>query len=77
MTTEYSVMIPGELHEQMQAEARRAGLSMDEWLRRAIEARLDSSRQATDPLTRLSALSAPTGDLPDMLSEIREGRAHN
>jgi len=58
--------------------AQRKRLSKGEWVRRAIEEALERSgggKLATDPLSELARLQAPTGDIASMLEEIEAGRA--
>lgn len=60
-----TLMLPPELKIRAQQQARKLGVSLGEFIRRAIEARLDDSRQAeraADPLFADDAVF--TGDAP-------------
>jgi hypothetical protein len=48
-------------------------MTKGEWVREAIERAL-ADRAPGDPLERLSALGAPTGDIDQLLAEIEAGR---
>jgi hypothetical protein len=52
-------------------------MSKGEWVRRVLQESLLQPRKGrvmSDPLLRLESLSAPTGDIGRMLSEIDSGR---
>jgi hypothetical protein len=68
------VLIPGGLERRVRKAAQRRRLSTGAWVRQAIERQLADDRPAADPLDRLRALGAPTGDIDQMLSEIDAGR---
>ena len=78
MSHRLQVLIPEELDARIRKAAARDRVSKGEWVRRAIEAVLrhgTDARGASDPLARLSALEAPTGDIDQMLDEIEAGRS--
>ena len=71
-------MIPEELDARIRKAANRERISKGEWVRRAIQVALcrgPDSRVGSDPLARLAALDAPTGDIDQMLGEIETGRS--
>jgi hypothetical protein len=68
------VLIPPGLEARIRKAAQRRSLSKGEWVRRALESALAEPERAADPLARLSALGAPTGDIIQMLAEIEAGR---
>jgi hypothetical protein len=78
MSHRLQVLISPELDQQLEKAAQRSRISKGEWVRRALQ---DSLRQpsrkgaAYDPVARLSGLSAPSGDIAKMLSEIERGRS--
>lgn len=49
-------------------------MSKGAWVRKVLEAALDHEATGPDPLARLAALDAPTGDIDEMLTEIEAGR---
>ena len=59
--------------------ARRAGLTVSEWARRALRAARDA-QAGPSPTSRLDALDRargcnhPSGDIGEMLAEIERGR---
>ena len=59
--------------------ARRAGLTLSEWARRALRAARDT-QAGPSPASRLEALERalrcdhPTGDIDEMLADIERGR---
>ena len=72
------MLIPEELDARIRKAASRERISKGEWVRRAIEAVLRSGTggdSGSDPLARLAALEAPTGDIDQMLAEIEAGRS--
>ena len=78
MSYRLQVLLPPDLDTRIRKEAQRSRVSKGEWVRRAIEERLDRARTATsglDPVTRLGALGAPVSDIRQMLSEIEAGRS--
>ena len=59
--------------------ARRAGLTVSEWARRALRAARDaqagpSPSSRVDALDRALACNHPTGDIGDLLADIERGR---
>ncbi len=76
MSKRLQILVPKELDGRLRKAADREQVSMGEWVRRAIEERLEQ-RAATlpdDPLAALRGLCAPTADIDDMLAEIERGR---
>ena len=79
MSHRLQVLIPEDLDARVRKAAQRLRVSKGEWVRAALEAAL--SRGATqvaegrDPLDRLEALDAPTGDIASMIAEIESGRS--
>jgi len=67
-------LISESLEVRLVEAARRSRLSKAEWVRRAIERTLSSEKMASDPLEELSRLGAPTGDIEQILAEIKAGR---
>lgn len=72
------VLLPGEDLVEIRWLARREGLTVSEWVRRALrEAR--ESKPVNDPETKLKAIrraaefSFPTADIEQMLEEIEPG----
>jgi len=77
MSHRLQVLIPEELDARIRKAARRLRVSKGEWVRRAVEAALQSASghsDGVDPLSRLGSLEAPTADIDQMLSEIEAGR---
>jgi hypothetical protein len=68
------VLIPEKLEAKIRQAAERERISKGEWVRRAIERRLEESRSPRSALAGLLALDAPTADIGDMLDEIEDGR---
>ena len=73
MSHRLQVLIPEALDRRIRKAAHRRRLSNGAWVREAIEAALREDRGA-DRLDRLAALGAPTGDIRQMLAEIKAGR---
>lgn len=73
MSHRLQVLISPELDARLRKAAQRQGVSKGEWVRVAVERALATG--AGDPLERLAALDAPTGDIGDMLAEIETGRS--
>ncbi len=69
------VLVPPGLDARIRKAAQRDGVSKGEWVRGALEAALKAEGRSADPLTRLSSLGAPTGDIDQMLAEIEAGRS--
>ena len=62
--------------------ARRAGLTLSEWARRALRAARDaravpSPGSPLDALDRALACNHPTGDIDEMLADIERRRSPN
>lgn len=68
------VLVPESLERRIKKAAQRRRLAAGAWVREAIERHLQDGPAAADPLDRLKALGAPTGDLEQMLAEIEAGR---
>lgn len=66
--------IPDALEARVRAAAEQQQVSMTEWLRQAVERALGEAPTATDPITRLANLDAPTADIDEMLAQIDAGR---
>ena len=77
MSHRLQVLIPEELDARIRKAASRDRVSKGEWVRRAIERSLREGTSATraDPLSRLSQLEGPTGDLDQLLAEVDKGRS--
>jgi predicted DNA-binding protein len=78
MSTRLQVLIPPALELRIRKAAARTRVSKGEWVRRAIEQKLESEAESGDAsaaLDRLSALRGPTGDIESMLREIDRGRS--
>jgi len=74
MSSRLQVLVPEALELRVRKAAQRSRLSTGAWVRRAIEQALSGDRPAGDPLDKLTALEAPTGDIDQMLAEIEKGR---
>lgn len=77
MSSRLQILVPDGLDGEVRKAADRARVSKGEWVRRAIEEKLDRETAGVpaDPLEALSALDAPTGDIEAMLAEIEAGRS--
>ncbi len=79
MSHRLQVLVPESLDRQIRKAAQRLRQSKGEWVRRAIEAELHRgggvAAATPDPLARLAALDAPTGDIDQLLAEIESGRS--
>ena len=73
MSTRLQVLVPEGLDRRIRKAAQRRRQSVGAWVREALEHALREDR-AADPLDRLAALGAPTGDVEQMLAEIDAGR---
>lgn len=78
MSKRLQVLLPDQEMTELQRIAKREGLPVGEWVRRALrEAR--ASRPKTEPESKLRAIrraaeySFPTGDIEQMLGEIEQG----
>ncbi len=74
MSNRLQVLIPEGLDARLRKAAQRNRLSKGEWVRRAIERALSQEKATPDPVAKLAALNAPTGDIEQMLAEIEAGR---
>lgn len=74
MSIRLQVLIPEGLDARVRKAAQRSRLSKGAWVRAAVERALAEDRPAADPLAKLAALGAPTGDIEQMLAEIEAGR---
>jgi hypothetical protein len=77
MSHRLQVLIPSELDAELRKSSQRLGISTGEFVRRALRkslAQFTSASQHDDPVAKLAALSAPTGDIDQMLAEIERGR---
>ena len=77
MSHRLQLLIPESLDARIRKAAQRERLSKGEWVRRAIEVALRArgDHEGTgDPVSRLSSLDAPTGEIDQMLAEIEAGR---
>ncbi len=71
------VLIPPELSAELKKSSQRLGISTGEFVRRAIRKALPQGVPGdteNNPVSRLAALAAPTGDIDQMLAEIERGR---
>jgi hypothetical protein len=71
------VLIPPELDAELRQSSRRLGISTGEFVRRAIRkalTQLDPTGSARDPVSKLAALFAPTGDIDQMPAEVERSR---
>jgi hypothetical protein len=68
------MLVPVSLDARIIKAASRRRLSKGAWVRWALEMALAEETKTEDPLARLAALGAPTGDVKKMLSEIGAGR---
>ena len=76
MSNRLQILVSEELDARLRKAADRGQVSMGEWVRRAIEERLERQAAALpdDPLAALRGLCAPTADIDEMLAEIEQGR---
>lgn len=75
MSHRLQILIPESLAARLRQVAQRNRVSQGEWVRRNIERAINEDRAASDPVSALVALDAPTADLAQMLAEIEAGRA--
>ena len=78
MSHRLQVLVPPDLDAQVSKAAQRGRLSKGEWVRRALRQALrrpGKGASEADPLARLAALQAPTGDIGGMLDQIEAGRS--
>jgi predicted transcriptional regulator len=74
MSSRLQIIVPQELEHRVRKSAQRSRISTSAWVRRAIEQALVDERPGNDALDRLASLSAPTGDIDDVLADIEAGR---
>ena len=74
MSHRLQVLIPESLDAQIRMAAQRLRVSKGEWVRRVTVRALATESHTDDPLSELSSLEAPTGDIDQMLAEISAGR---
>ena len=67
------ILIPGDLDARITKAAQRRRVSKAEWVRSAIEQALDTGLREVDPLQQLESLGVPTGDIEQMLADIKAG----
>jgi len=76
MSHRLQVLVSEELEARLKKAASRGRVSKGEWVRQAIEGRLE--REACfipeDPLEALGRLDGPTADIEEMLDQIEGGR---
>ena len=78
MRKRLQVLLNEREYEELERAARRSGLSMSQWVRDAICARLRTQPSAEEE-TKLVAVRAavrhefPTADIDEMLAEIERG----
>ena len=77
MSHRLQVLIPEDLDMQLRKAAQRNRVSKGEWVRRALRRSVVPAKggKTSDPVARLASLSAPTGNIEQMLSEIEIGRS--
>jgi len=77
MSHRLQVLVPETLEGRLRKAAGRARMSKGEWVRAAIEEKLERERGpgGRDALEALGRLEAPTADIEQMLSEIETGRS--
>lgn len=79
MSKRLQIVVEDEEHERFRKAAAREGLSLSEWVRRALE-RARQTQKGPAPSRKLSALDRalecgyPTADIDEMLEEIEKGR---
>ena len=79
MSTRLQVVMSDAEVASLRQVARRAGLTVSEWARRALRAARDA-QAGPSPTGRLDALDRalgcnhPTGDVGEMLADIERGR---
>ncbi len=78
MSKRLQVLIPEAEMDEIRRIARRHGLTVGEWVRKALLA-ARKQEPAADPAAKLKAVrkaveySFPTADIKDMLAEIERG----
>ena len=79
MSTRLQIVMSDAEAASLRRVARRAGLTVSEWARRALRAAHDaqagpSPRSRLDALDRALTCNHPTGDISEMLADIERGR---
>lgn len=79
MSTRLQIVMSDAEAASLRDAARRGGLTLSEWARRALRAAHDaqagpSSSSRLDALDRALACNHPTGDISEMLADIERGR---
>lgn len=78
MSTRLQIVMSEAEAASLRQVARRAGLTVSEWARRALRAARDT-QAGPSPASRLEALDRalrcnhPTGDIDEMLADIERG----
>ena len=72
MSKRLQILVPEAMDRRVRKAAQRGRLSVGAWVRQAIDRALQDDRPA-DPLDRLAALGAPTGDIEQVLADIDAG----
>ncbi|WP_428278189.1 hypothetical protein [Candidatus Palauibacter sp.] len=69
--------VPESLYHRLHDAAERSHVALAEWIREAIEERLEHEFRASpeEALEAMRKLDAPTADIDDMIAEIAAGRA--
>jgi len=79
MSKRLQLVLPGDELEEIRQIARRHGLTVGQWVRRALRAAraqepiLEASRKL-EAVQEASRHSFPTADIDQMLAEIERGR---
>ena len=79
MSTRLQVVVSEEEMSSLRQAARRTGLTVSEWARRALRRARDEQAGPTAEsrlraLERALACNHPTGDIDEMLADIERGR---
>lgn len=76
MSHRLQVLVSEELEARLKKAASRGRISKGEWVRQAIEGRLEREARSIpeDPLEALGRLDGPTADIEEMLDQIEGGR---
>ena len=79
MSTRLQIVVSDAEMASLRQVARRAGLTVSEWARRALRA-ARKAQAVPSPASKLEALERaldcnhPTGDIDEMLADIERGR---
>ncbi len=73
MSHRLQVLIPESMDARIEKAAQRVRVSKGEWVRQAIEKSLNTG-PGRNPVEELAKISAPTGNIDQLLSEIEAGR---